>query len=67
MTISSALATTGMTAAEVRLHLRREEAAALKRIVAAKRALREAVAELDRLEVRLREIQEGQRILGDSA
>lgn len=67
MSVSSALAASGMSVDEVRLHLRREEAAALKRIVAAKRALREAVAELDRLEARLREIHEGQRILGDSA
>ncbi|MBN7314160.1 hypothetical protein [Mycobacteroides abscessus] len=66
MTVPSVLAATGMSAAEVRLHLRREEAAALKRIVAAKRRLRETAAELESLEARLREIHEGQQILGDS-
>lgn len=67
MSVSSVLAASGMSVDEVRLLLRREEAVALKRIVAAKRALREAAAELDRLEARLREIHEGQRILSDSA
>ncbi|UEA22808.1 hypothetical protein LK464_15090 [Mycobacteroides abscessus subsp. abscessus] len=65
MSIDQALAASGMTAAEARVQLRSEQSGVLKRIVAAKRRLRETTAELAVLEVRLREIHAGQEILGD--
>ncbi|AMT70547.1 Uncharacterised protein [Mycobacteroides abscessus subsp. abscessus] len=67
MSIASALAASGMTAAEARVQLRVEQAVVLKRIVAVKRRLRESSAQLESLEARLREIHEGQQILGDSS
>ncbi|CPS24664.1 hypothetical protein PP568_09780 [Mycobacteroides abscessus] len=65
MSIDQALAASGMTAAEARVQLRSEQSVVLKRIVAAKRRLRETADELASLEVRLSEIHAGQEILGD--
>ena len=54
----------GMSPDEIRFALRRERSLLTAELAAAKAALRDAAADVERIEERLRQVEEGERIIG---